>query len=127
MAKVLIVGASDSPERYSYKALHMLRSKGHEVFLYSPKHQEIEGLKVYQNFTEIPKPIDVITLYVNPTIGAQMAKELAALKAKLTIFNPGTESSTLANHLETHGTKTLEACTLVLLTTDQFNGVIDQS
>lgn len=124
MATVLIVGASNSPERYSYKALQMLKDKGHEVILYSPKYEEIEGHRVYKSFDQLPSPIDVITLYVNPTISSAMVVELCDIHAKLTIFNPGTENTQLINKLEKVGTKTIDACTLVLLTTDQFESVI---
>lgn len=124
MAKVLIIGASDSPERYSYKALHMLKDKGHEVLLFSPKHHEIEGHQVYQKFADLPSEIDVVTLYVNPKISSTMIDEIVQIKPRLTIFNPGTENPQLTNKLDSHHLKSLEACTLVLLTTDQFDGLI---
>lgn len=127
MAKVLIIGASDSAERYSYKALKMLESKGHEVYLYSPKYEVIEGHKVFQDFSKIPHDVDVITMYVNPKIGQAMVDDLINLNARLTIFNPGTENEGVAAKLERAGTKTIEACTLVLLTTDQFETVLRES
>jgi uncharacterized protein len=36
------------------------------------------------------------------------------------IFNPGAENPDLQASLEANGIKTMEACTLVLLTTGQF-------
>lgn len=121
MAKVLIVGASDNPERYSYKALRALEEKGHEVLLYSPRYDEIEGHKVIKDLSDVPKGIDVLTLYVNPKISSQILKDLVDLSPTLTIFNPGTENEGLATQLKVVGLSSIDACTLVLLSIDQFD------
>lgn len=126
MAKVLIIGASDSPDRYSFKALKMLEDRGHEVLLFSPKYDEILGHKVYKDFEEIPTPIDVITMYVNPKISETMEGKIVALNPRLIIFNPGTENSGLGAKVERAGGKSIDACTLVLLTTDQFVKVLEE-
>lgn len=121
MAKVLVFGASDNPERYSYKALKALEAKGHNVLLFSPRHDQIEGHKVLKDFSDIPKDIDVLTLYVNPKISSQMIQELVGISPTLTIFNPGTENEGLASQLKISGKTSIDACTLVLLSIDQFD------
>ena len=37
---VVILGASDKPDRYAYKAFKMLTEKGHNVFLVHPMLQD---------------------------------------------------------------------------------------
>lgn len=43
--RVAILGASDKPDRYSNKALHLLREHGHEDIPVHPAIPEIEGKK----------------------------------------------------------------------------------
>ena len=50
---VAVIGASDNPERYSYKAVKLLQEKGHTVFPVHPKLQQMEGLKVYPGIKNV--------------------------------------------------------------------------
>ena len=117
---VLVLGASDRPERYAYKALVQLVDHGHPVIPVHPRLHEIAGHPVVASLSEVNVPIDTVTLYVNPSISEPLANELIALKPRRVIFNPGTESPTLAKRLQDAGIATEDACTLVLLGTGQF-------
>lgn len=118
---VIVLGASDNPERYSNKAIKMLSDKGHKVFPVHPKLKEINGIKVYSSLEEIKNiKIDTITLYVNPEISNSLLEAILAMKPKRVIFNPGTENYELETKLQKAGIETLEACTLVMLSTGQF-------
>jgi predicted CoA-binding protein len=118
--RVAIVGASDNPERYSHKALLLLRRHGHEVVPVHPKLAEIEGIKVVSDLSAITGTVDTVTMYVGPAISAGLQDKLAALKPRRVIFNPGSENAVLAEALEKAGIACEEACTLVLLNTGQF-------
>ena len=117
--RVAILGASDNPERYSYKAMQMLVENGHEAILVSPRYKEIEGRSVYEDLTLL-KGIDTLTLYVNADISNKMKDQILKLKPKRVIFNPGTENPALEKALTDAGIAIEEACTLVLLRTNQF-------
>ena len=117
---VLVLGASDRPERYSHKAMVQLLDHGHHVILVHPRLSEIDGHPVTASLSEVAEPIDTVTLYVNPAISEPLADDLVALKPRRVIFNPGTESTTLANRLQDAGIATEDACTLVLRGTGQF-------
>ncbi len=118
---VAILGASDDPQRYSYLALNLLRQQGHEVFPVHPKLKEIEGQKVYASLRELPKPVHTLTLYVSPELSSKLSAEILESSPKRILFNPGAENPELAQKAEAKGIKTLEACTLVLLRTNQFD------
>jgi predicted CoA-binding protein len=118
--RVVIVGASDNPERYSHKALLLLRRHGHEVVPVHPKLAEIEGIKVVPDLAAVTGPVDTVTLYVGPAISAGLTEKLTALRPRRVIFNPGAENSALADALQKAGIAFEEACTLVLLNTEQF-------
>lgn len=118
--RVVIVGASDNPERYSHKALLLLRKHGHEAVPVHPKLAEIEGIKVAADLSLITGAVDTVTLYVGAAISAGLTDKLIALKPRRVIFNPGAENAVLAEALEQAGIACAEACTLVLLNTGQF-------
>ena len=44
--KTLVLGASLNPERYSYKAIKMLKDKMHEVSALGLKHGEVFGTTI---------------------------------------------------------------------------------
>ncbi len=118
--RVVIIGASDNPERYSHKALLLLRQYRHEVVPVHPKLSEIEGVPVVDDLSMIAGPVDTVTLYVGPTISLALKDKLTALKPKRVIFNPGTENAPLQVALTSAGIACEEACTLVMLLTGQF-------
>ncbi len=118
--RVVIVGASDKPDRYAHMALTLLRHYGHEVVPVHPRLKEIEGLEVVADLSDITVAVDTVTMYVGPAISGDLADKLISLKPRRVIFNPGAENAGLATKLEAAGISTEEACTLVLLHTGQF-------
>lgn len=118
--KVAILGASDNPERYSRKAFDLLRQKGHEVYPVHPKLTTIEGVRVYPSLKDVPVKVDTVTLYVSPEISSKLGPEILAASPRRIIFNPGAENPGLTTLARENGIETVEACSLVLLTTGRF-------
>ena len=116
---VVILGASDNPERYSHKAMLMLQKYGHKPVLVSPRYECINGLTVHKTLNEISEA-DTLTMYVNPKISSPLVDVILALRPKRVIFNPGTENPELSDILIKNGIEVEDACTLVLLSTGQF-------
>src|SRR5690606_13333768 len=119
MKKTLVIGASENPERYSYKAINMLRSFHHPVVAIGNKSGQVADVtfgKVQQDFDQI----DTITLYINPGRQPPYYHYFINLKPKRIIFNPGTENQELEDLAQENGIETLRACTLVLLSTGQY-------
>ncbi|MEI2421224.1 CoA-binding protein, partial [Arthrospira platensis SPKY2] len=67
------------------------------------------------------KNIDTITLYVGPSNQSDLFEKIMLVQPKRVIFNPGTENMLLAEKLSSHSIHVVEACTLVLLTTRQYD------
>ena len=122
-ATVVILGASEKEDRYANKAQLRLARHGYPVLPISPTGKTILGVPSVKNISEIKEPVDTVTLYVGPKILATLINDLITLKPRRVIFNPGTEDIDLQNQLEQAGIHTVEACTLVLLSTDQFEKV----
>jgi len=45
MSKTLVIGASENPDRYAYKAAVSLLNHGHEIELFGNKAGEVRGVK----------------------------------------------------------------------------------
>jgi len=120
MQNVVIIGASDKPDRYSYLANKMLIANGHNVFLVNPFKTTIDGTMCYRSVAEVPRPIDTITVYINSSRLKEHVKDIIELNPKRLIFNPGTEAPAIYSNLSDNGIYYIEACTLVLLRTGQF-------
>lgn len=118
--KVIILGASDCVDRYSYKAMKMLEEHGHETVLVHPKLSEIEGREVFSSLSKLKGKYDTLTVYVNSKISTQLKEEILNLNVGRIIFNPGSENDLLESELHKNNISTERACTLVLLSTDQF-------
>jgi len=117
--KTLVIGASENPERYSFKAINSLKNHGHEVVALSNKPGSVSGVEFLTNQEEI-EGLDTITLYVNPKIQKDFYSYILALKPRRVIFNPGTENPEFMEILKQNKIEVVEACTLVMLSTSQF-------
>jgi predicted CoA-binding protein len=117
---VVVLGASNQPERYSYLAVQMLQEHGHTVIPVHPALSEILGLPVVAELGKITQPVDTLTLYLGPERLEKLIPVLVKLKPGRVIFNPGTESASVQSALDAASIPWLEACTLVLLRTGQF-------
>lgn len=117
---VAVLGASPKPERYSNKAIRLLLEHDHAVFPVHPAMDEVEGLPVNKSLSDINGPIDTLTVYISSKHSSPMTDEIVRMKPGRVIFNPGTENPELYTCLETAGIPFEEACTLVLLNSNQF-------
>lgn len=117
--KTLVLGASENPSRYSYMAIHNLVGKEHSVVAIGQKAGEVAGIKIQTK--QIPlKNIDTVSLYLNPLRQKDYYNYIIGLQPKRVIFNPGTENPEFYQLLKLNNIKYETACTLVLLSTNQY-------
>ena len=119
MKKTLIIGASPNSDRYAFKATEMLKVYKHEVYAYGLKKGMIGDTQIQTEWPE-NKVFDTITLYVGPQKQADYYDKIIHLNPKRVIFNPGTENIEFENILFKNNIETTNACTLVMLITNQF-------
>lgn len=111
--KTLVIGASENPERYSYKAIRALRFNNHDVVALAKRHGKVEDVEFQTSFPE--EEIHTVTLYIGAQRQPEYYSSILNLKPKRVIFNPGTESEVFTQLLEANGIEAVEACTLVML------------
>jgi uncharacterized protein len=117
--KTLVLGASENPARYSYLAINRLKNNNHPVIAIGKKKGTVAGVAIETEKTEAID-IDTITLYLSPQNQKEYYDYIISLHPKRIIFNPGTENDELAGLALKNNIKTIEACTLVLLSTGQY-------
>ena len=117
--KTLVLGASNNPERYSYKAVQKLREKRIPVTAVGNRTGIIGDVPIHPE----PVPaegIDTITLYLNAEKQVMYYDYILSLNPRRILFNPGTENPELEDIARKQGILTLEACTLVLLSIGRY-------
>lgn len=117
--KTVVLGASTKPDRYAYKAISMLVDKGHSVIAIGQNTGEVAGVTITTKQIPLTK-VDTITLYLNPIRQKEYYNYILETKPKRVIFNPGTENPEFYQLLKANGIPIEVACTLVLLTTNQY-------
>lgn len=117
--KTLVLGASDNPSRYSNLAIQRLRKHGHPVVAVGRKYSQVDDV-VIEKEKQPFENVDTITLYLNPAHQQEYYDYIFSLNPKRIIFNPGAENEELAQLAIAKGIKPLEACTLVMLSTNQY-------
>ena len=117
--KTLVLGASENPSRYSYLALLRLQSHQQPVVAIGKKKGVVGNIAIETEKKEW-NDVDTVTLYLNPVNQKEYYNYILALKPKRIIFNPGAENDELAELARQQNIQPIEACTLVLLATNQY-------
>lgn len=120
MGKTLVIGASENPDRYGYKAAVSLLQHGEEVVLFANKPGSIQGIPFLTEFPDKIENLETVTLYINPRIQQDYYSKIINLHPQRIIFNPGTENPAFEKLCIDAGIAVQQACTLVLLSTGQY-------
>lgn len=117
----LIVGATTNPIRYAYLAARMFDERGLDFLPIGIKSGMLFGKKILDLKAKPNlKNIHTITLYIGTQNQQEWIEYLCSLQPQRIIFNPGTENPSFSTKANKLGIQTLNACNLVLLTTNQF-------
>ncbi len=115
----LVIGASTNPNRYSNIAIKRLLGKNVPTVALGLKKGKVLDM-IIDNEKQPYKNIDTVTLYLNPKRQEEYYNYVISLKPKRVIFNPGTENMEFIKLLQENNIESEVACTLVLLSTNQY-------
>lgn len=115
----LVIGASENPDRYSNMAIKSLVQHNKKVKAIGLRNGNVAGVQIIKE-KEGFNDIHTVTLYMNDKNQEQYEDYILGLNPERIIFNPGAENSRLAAKAREQNIKTMNACTLVLLSTGQY-------
>ena len=117
--KTLVLGASLKSNKYSNFAIQKLVNNKVDTVAFGLKEGVVEEVTIK---TELLPYTDIhtVTLYLNPKNQEAYYDYIVALNPKRVIFNPGTENPEFYKILKENNIAFEEACTLVLLSTNQY-------
>ena len=115
----LVIGASTNPNRYSNIAIKRLVDKEVKVAALGLRKGTVSGVVIDDEKIDYNN-IDTVTLYLNPKRQEQYYNYIIDLKPRRVIFNPGTENMEFVALLQKNNIESEIACTLVLLSTNQY-------
>jgi len=117
--KTLVIGASLKTDRYSNMAVVKLLDNNHDVLAYGFQDGSINGVKIDTAMLEY-EGVDTVTMYLSPKRQKAYYDYIISQSPNRVIFNPGTENPELYKLLEDNNIEVEVACTLVLLSTNQY-------
>nr|MBS0038401.1 CoA-binding protein [Saprospiraceae bacterium] len=115
----MVLGASENKDRYSNKAVRLLKSYNHPVIAVGLKEGKIDDTDIQTHWA--PKDsIHTLSVYLNPSNQPNLLDQIVELNPKRVIFNPGAENPPMEEKLTEMNIEVLNACTLVMLRTGMF-------
>ena len=117
--KTLVLGASSNPERYSYRAIQQLVNAHHPVVAMGRQQDTVFGIPIASPFTHFEQ-VHTVSLYIGARHQPAYYDYILNLKPQRVLFNPGTENNEFATLLKEHSIAWENACTLILLATNQY-------
>ncbi len=115
----LVLGASLNPNRYSNIAIKRFLDKNIPVVAVGVKKGTVLGVQIEDEKKDFQN-IDNVTLYMNAERQKDFYEYVISLKPRRVIFNPGAENEEFVALLEKNNIRAEIACTLVLLSIDQY-------
>ena len=88
---VAVVGASRDRQKFGNKALRAFRDAGDTVIPINPDETEVEGVRAYASVLDVPGPIDMATVYVQPETAMRLLDEFERKGIPEIWLNPGAD------------------------------------
>lgn len=110
---VAVVGASSDRRKFGNRALRAFQAEGYRVIPVNPHEPEIEGLRAYASVLDVPDPIDMATVYVQPDVALQLLPEFEQKAIPEIWLNPGAESPDVLAEAKRRRLNVIAACSIV--------------
>ena len=110
---VAVVGASSDRRKFGNKALRAFVAEGYTVFAINPNEEAVEGLQTYASVLDVPGPIDMATVYVQPEVAERLLPEFEQKQIGEIWINPGAEDDTVMSEARRRKLNAVFACSII--------------
>jgi len=83
------------------------------VLAINPNEREVEGLKTYASVLDVPGPIDMATVYVQPDVTLRLLDEFERKGITEIWVNPGAEDDTVMAEARRRKMQVFFACSII--------------
>ena len=112
---VAVVGASSDRTKFGNKALRAFQAEGYRVIPINPNEREVEGIPTFASVLDVPDPIDMATVYVQPHIVMRLLDEFQQKQIPEIWINPGAESDEVITEARRRKMNAIFACSIVAI------------
>jgi len=110
---VAVVGASNDRSKFGNKALRAFQAEGYRVIPINPNEREVEGLPTYASVLDVPEPIEMATVYVQPSVTLSLLDEFQRKNIPEIWINPGAEDDDVIDEARRRNMKLITACSII--------------
>jgi predicted CoA-binding protein len=113
---IAMVGASDRPDRPSYRVMRFLQTHGYRVFPVNPQitGEHVHGEYVWRELSQIGEPIDLVDIFRRPQAAGEAVDEAIAAGAKAVWLQLGVVNHEAAERAEAAGLQVvMDRCPMI--------------
>ncbi|WP_431087981.1 CoA-binding protein [Paenibacillus sp. 8b26] len=105
VGNIAVVGLSDKSDRTSYMVSYAMQKRGYRIIPVNPAvaGQKILGETCYASLEEVPEPVELVNVFRRSEYCAEVAREAAAIGAKVLWLQQGIISQEAADIAQEHG------------------------
>ncbi|MDP1508919.1 CoA-binding protein [Paenibacillus sp. CMAA1739] len=105
VGNIAVVGLSDKSDRTSYMVSYAMQKRGYRIIPVNPvaAGQTILGETCYASLAEVPEPVELVNVFRRSEYCAEVAREAAAIGAKILWLQQGIISQEAADIAQEHG------------------------
>ena len=110
---VAVIGASTQRRKFGNKAVRAFRDAGWKVFPVNLSAETVEELATTSNVTDIPVPLDRVTLYLHPSDTLSALDDIATVSPCEVWLNPGSDDPRVVERALELGLNIRRGCSIV--------------